>query len=425
MLTYLSGYNFVDDNGQGECDRCIPLEPWPLRDSPRRMCWDEWLRYVSWFALFKELEFITKDDTVYTYLCSICNLDLDPFTWFDWYENSPLYKVNYAKYDRDQEGITPVPTIRYSSAERPNKNAVKFPKELIKMADNYRACRTVEFVDNLIYTATESEFGSVVSYGSRFPRAVITAVEGFNPVASSLNSIVENCKALYASVVPELFCDNYRSSIRGSTKSFLRYDSSRNLTSYHDDGDSSIVGKSFIKCHRYIVDLLRSRLRQDMCDAIMERDIATCNQVREAILAVIGVLAYISSVSNGSLDAGSWQAFSLSASDCNANMFRLKDSADRKDIFNDRRCDRDNIDNAIIALTGMSPDTALCVGDMCGGMYGTKKYKLDRLAEYLAEKRAVSSITIGKFLKNEFAFQVYQWRVARERIKTFREGAGK
>lgn len=427
MLTYFRGYNFVDDNGKGDCE-CAPCDPGPFSDYKRSQYLgrNDWVRVASWFALFNELEFVTKDDTVYTYLCSKGLYDLDPYNWYGWNKDLPLYKVRsrWRCNDDEDDGVTQVSHIGQSPSNASDLVDIKFPKELIKMADNYRVGRTIEFIDHLINVVCYSEIGASIYLGAQFPRAVITAVEGFNPVVSSLNSIVENCKALYASVIPSVRGEPYCRRTKCGTESFLKYDPSRNGAFNDINGDARIVGTSFIKCHRYIIELLRDRLREDMLKAVSEHDIATCNQVREAINAVIGVLVYIFSCATE--NNYRWIAFTETGYESTINMFRLKESADKKAIFGEcygsDKCPSNDLASVFM---GASPDAALCVGSIVGGRYGSNSYRMMRFAEYLSNKRAVPSLVVGAFLRNEISFQERQMHEASERIRRFREGAGK
>ena len=425
MLTYFNGYNFVDEN-EGECDRCIPMDPGcGFGYSESRLGWNDWARFSSWFLLFKELEFITRDDTVYTYLCSKGNLDLDPYCYYGWNNDAPLYGVRPRWCQELPEGVREVSAIKYSPTDCGGTDLVdyKFPKELIKMADNYRIGRTIDFVDKLTNVVCYSEISSTIPTGTRLPKAVITAVEGFNPVVSSLNSIVENCKALYATAIPEVYSSCY--TRQGSTNSILKYDPSRNDTVYNPGREDYLIGNSFAKCHRYIIDLLRDRLVVDMRKAIAERDLATCNQLREAMVTVIGVLVYINAVANGySLAARA--TFINSQSVESTNMLRSKDEVDRNKIFSldDKR--GTEISRIVGTMMGASPDAAICIGNMTGdSSYQTWNYRFNRLSEYLAARRAKPSLTIGSFLIREAEFQWNEKRTACERVRRFKEGASK
>ena len=423
MLTYFNGYNFVDEK-EGECDRCcIPLDP-GCGYGYDRLNWNDWARYASWFLLFKELEFITRDDTVYTYLCAKGNWDLDPYCYYGWNKDSPLYEVRQ-RWGRDiPEGVKALSSIKYDHSGSDFVD-FKFPKELIKMADNYRVGRTVEFIEKLVYAACYSEIGTAVTVGTRLPKAVITAVEGFNPVVSSLNSIVENCKALYASAIPETYGGYSSTTQHGSSDSILRYDPSRNDAVYNPDKNDCIIGQSFIKCHRYLIELLRERLLIDMAEAVVKRDLATCNQLREAITTVIGVLVYINALANGySVMARS--AFINTQSVFAANMMTTKDGADQNKIFSMYDKPRPEIATVVGTMMGASPDAALCIGNMAGEQsYSIWDYRFNRLGEYLAERRAKPSLIIGNFLRYEAEFQYNMKRIALDRVKRFKEGAGK
>lgn len=425
MLTYLRGYNWVDDQAGG-CDRCCeaPMDPGPY-SSNNTLSWSDWTRYASWFMLFKELDFVTKDDTVYTYLCSKCSYDLDPFCYFGWNKDEPLYKVMSRWRNETPDGVKAVPPINCSVTDFGIADLIDrpFPKELIKMADNYRVGRTVEFIERIIYVACYSEIGQAIPVGIRLPKAVINAVSGFNPVVSSLNSIVENCKALYAAAIPEIIGREY-SKFSKNTDSILKYDPSRNSTFYSQDSDDYVIGTSFAKCHRYILDLLRDRLLDDMRKAVMSRDVPLCNQLREAIVAIIGVLVYINSLIGGGRSCAKF-AFIHSGENHNINMLRFKNGVDRERVFNS--CDysgNSDISKIVGTYMGVTPDAALCIGNMCGNStYVTWEYRLTRLSEYLTAHRAKPSIIVGQFLRCEAEFQYGQKRTAVERIRRFREGA--
>lgn len=419
MLTYLRGYDWVDDKA-GECDRCS-VNPGPC-PSNVTLGWGDWTRYASWFMLFKELDFVTKDDTVYTYLCSKCTYDLDPFCYYGWNKDEPLYKVKSRWDCGAPEGVKLVSTIDRPVSDAGAADLIDhpFPKELIKMADNYRVGRTVEFIEKIINVSCYSEIGQVIPVGTRLPKAVINAVSGFNPVVSSLNSIVENCKALYAAAIPEVIGKEYNRSSE-NTDSILKYDPSRNATFYNQDKDDYVIGSSFAKCHRYILDLLRDRLLDDMRKAVISRDVPMCCQLREAIVSIIGVLVYINSLINGSKSYCKF-AFIHTGESHNINMLRFKDRVDRERVFSNCDCGVD-ISKIIGVYMGVTPDAALCVGNMCGNSpYITWEYRLTRLTEYLTARRAKPSIIVGQFLKCEAEFQGWQKRTAVERIRRFREG---
>ena len=425
MLTYLKGYNWVDDKAGG-CDKCCesPMDTGPF-SSGNTLDWSDWARYASWFMLFKELDFVTKDDTVYTYLCSKCNSDLGPFGYYWGNESDPLYMVKprWGSHETP-DGVKLMPTIDRSVSESGAADLIDypFPKELIKMADNYRVGRTVEFIEKIVNVACYSEIGQPVPVGTRLPKAVINAVSGFNPVVSSLNSIVENCKTLYAAAIPEVIGREY-SKFSMNTDSILKYDPTRNTTFYSQDNDDYIIGRSFAKCHRYILDLLMERLIDDMRKAVIAHDVPLCNQIREAIVAIIGVLVYINSLVSGRCCARF--SFIHSEENYNINMLRFKDGIDRDRVFN--RCDCDGnsgLYKIVGAYMGLTPDAALCVGNMFIPPYisCSYEYRLAKLSEYLTARRAKPSIIVGQFLKHEAEFQQGQKRTAIARIKSFREG---
>lgn len=421
MLTYLRGYNWVDDKAGG-CDKCCEIPVDPVQYSSRNtLVWSDWTRYASWFMLFKELDFVTKDDTVYTYLCNKCNSDLDPF-FYRWNGNEPLYKVkSQLSCYETPDGVKLMPTIDKPVGDFWDSDLVDhpFPKELIKMADNYRVGRTVEFVERIVNVACYSEIGQIVSVGARLPKAVINAVSGFNPVVSSLNSIVENCKTLYAAAIPEVTGITYN-KYSSSTDSILKYDPSRNDAFYSQDNDDYVIGKSFVKCHYYITELLRERLFDEMRNAVIARDVPLCNQIREAIVSVIGVLVYINSLASVRESCFKF-AFVNSGESYNINMLKFKDGIDRERMFG--KCDfSTDMFKIVCDLMGLTPDAALCVGNMFGtATYGYED-RITRLSEYLAVRRSKPSVIVGQFLKNEAEFQYGQRRTAIERIKRFREG---
>ena len=438
MLSYFSGYRFIDDDAKNrEACCCEPIETGPYGYN-NRLSWDDWSRYASWFSLFKELDFITKDDTVYAYLCTQLGSDLDPLIFDEYcgdrysYSRGPLLQIRQLWSNHNYgEGVKDLPALgSYGNSGRVKDLAdIKFPKELIKMADNYRRGRTSEFVGAVIGVVAYSDISSPVPVGTCLPKEVITAVEGFNPVTSSLNSIVENCKTLYATVSPSIYRGAYDKS---NQKAYLQYDPSRDVTGPDRGRKSCVIGPSFSRCQSYLAELLRSRLKEEFGEAILENDHAKLNMIREAICAVIGTLVHIYSLVSGDCYASHIEFLNGDFSD-NINMLRLKETNDKDQTFagmnvrdgcgDSTKCMDDRLLRIVAPLAAAAPDAALCLGDVlgCCGSY-TWNYRVARYGEYLAQARARPTVTVMQFLRNEVQFQLQQKRICMERINRFRMG---
>lgn len=405
-------------------------------------------RIAGWINLFKHLDLKVTPDVVAVYLAvthqnGLLSAVIDTYTkGYSYYSEKATMPAEYARAS-DTLGSVLIPANEFNwMINMPmNKQHTAFAPELFEMARDYLIDRTANFAEVIQSTLTQPCEGiycsSVLSNGTRLPNKVINALNGYSiSPSSSIETICNGVKGLYASMMPQSVLSNYRygpsysAGYDDPVMQFpsLRWDTasarpSREISSNSDGRGYSKVTPSIRDNYGKLITIF-GFLNTRLCDILKEEKttLDSWENCRESFCLCAEMVLYITSLSR-CYSATTGMIFP-EVNEANRLIFKEQLELKKQNIHptNDRVEEYDSV----YMLGNLTPSAAICVGDLLSWKNSGKisfKGNVPYMQEFLEKVNPNASGEVMTFLLHEYMYQCqqisYADRAAKQRKEDF------
>lgn len=404
-------------------------------------------RIAGWINLFKHLDLKVTPDVVAVYLAvtkqnGLLGAVIDTYIkGYSYFVNKAVMPSEYSR-SSDTLGSVMISANEFNwMINMPmNKQHASFAPELFEMARDYLINRTANFAETINSVLTQSTDGYcggwVLSNGTRLPNKVINALNGYSiSPSSSIETICNGVKGLYASMMPHSVLSNYRYGTPCSTiyddpvMQFpsLRWDAasarpSREISSNSDGRGYSKVTPSIRDNYGNLITVF-GFLNTRLCDILKEEKttISSWENCRESFCLCAEMVLYITSLAR--CYSSTTGMIFPEVNEANRLIFKEQLELKKQDIHptNDRVEEYDSV----YMFGNLTPSAAICVGDLISwknnGRIISFKENVPHMQEFLEKVNPNASGEVMTFLIHEYMYQCKQISYAESAAKQRKE----